>query len=97
MIIAGGLMTEINIIKNESKELILEFENGDTTIPDLIAAEISENPDVVFTGVTKDHPETGKPQLIIKTGKKKASEVLEKALESIDEQISEIKKGVNSK
>jgi DNA-directed RNA polymerase subunit L len=90
-------MDGINIIKNESKELILEFENGDTTIPDLITAEIAENPDVAFVGVTKDHPETGKPQLVIKTNKKKASEILEKALESIDEQISAIKKGINAK
>ncbi len=90
-------MDGINVIKNESKELILEFENGDTTIPDLIAAELADESDVIFTGVTKDHPETGKPRLVIKTNKKKASDVLEKALESIDEQISEIKKGINAK
>ncbi len=90
-------MAEINVIKNESKELILEFESGDTTIPDLITAEISGMSDVAFVGVTKDHPEIGKPQLIIKTQKKKASEVLEKALENLDKQISEIKEGIGKK
>ena len=90
-------MDGINVIKNESKELILEFEDGDTTIPDMIAAELSGNDDVIFTGVTKDHPETGKPQLIIKTNKKKAAETLEKALEALDEKIAEIKKGINAK
>ncbi len=90
-------MDGINVIKNESKELILEFDDGDTTIPDLIAAELQKNSDVSFTGVRKDHPEIGKPQLIIKTEKKKASEALNKALEALDEWISEVKKGINAK
>ncbi|MCL5101930.1 MAG: hypothetical protein M1544_01035 [Candidatus Marsarchaeota archaeon] len=90
-------MEGINVVKNESKELILEFEDGDTTIPDLIAAELLKNDDVSFTGVTKDHPETGKPQLVIKTEKKKAADALNKALENLDEWISEVKKGINAK
>ena len=90
-------MADVKVIKNESKELVLEFDDGDTTIPDLIAAELSEMGDVAFTGVTKDHPEVGKPQLVIKTNRKKASEVLEKALENIDAQIDKIKEGINAK
>lgn len=90
-------MDGINVIKNESKELILEFENGDTTIPDLITAELANMDGVDFVGVDKDHPEVGKPKLVIKTSKKKASEMLEKALDSIDEQFTAIKKGISGK
>ena len=88
---------ELQIIKNENKELTIEFQSGDLTMPDLIASELLNNPDVEFAGVKKDHPEVGKPILVVKTNKKKAMEAVEKALENIDEQFAEIKKALNKK
>ncbi|MCL4363325.1 hypothetical protein M1439_02660 [Candidatus Marsarchaeota archaeon] len=88
---------ELQIIKNENKELMIEFQSGDLTMPDLIASELLNNPDVEFAGVKKDHPEVGKPILVVKTNKKKAMEAVEKALENIDEQFAEIKKALNKK
>ncbi|MCL5092886.1 MAG: hypothetical protein M1128_00235 [Candidatus Marsarchaeota archaeon] len=88
---------ELQIIKNENKELMIEFQSGDLTMPDLIASELLNNSDVEFAGVTKDHPEVGKPVLVVKTNKKKAMEAVEKALENIDEQFAEIKKALNKK
>ncbi len=81
---------KINVIKNEAKELVLEFETSDFSIPDLIAGELLKNEDVEFAGVAKDHPETGKPTLNLKTDKKKAQDVLEKALKSIDDEFEDL-------
>lgn len=88
---------KINILKNESNELVIEFENPDLTLPDLIANELQQNDDVEFAGVGKDHPEVGKPTLTIKTGKKKAKDVLVKALDELDETITELKGSISSK
>ncbi len=88
---------EMKVIKNESKELVVEFVTKDLTIPDLIASELLQNSDVEFAGVEKDHPEIGNPRLVVKTGKKKASDALEKALEDIDENFSDLKKKLSKK
>ncbi len=82
---------KLNIKKDESKELEIEFETSDLTLPDLIAAELGRNSDVAFAGVYKDHPEIGKPLLVLKTDKKKARDTLEKALDDIEEQLEELK------
>ena len=87
----------MNIIKDEKKEMVIEFGSEDFTIPDLIASELLQNSDVEFAGVEKDHPEIGNPRLVVKTGKKKASDALEKALEDIDENFSDLKKKLSKK
>ncbi len=88
---------KINVIKEESNELIIEFDTTDLTIPDLIASQLQQNDDVEFAGVAKDHPEVGKPRLVIKTGKQKAKTVLMKALEQLDDTITELKSSIPSK
>jgi DNA-directed RNA polymerase subunit L len=82
---------ELNFKKDESKELMIEFDTGDLTLPDLIADRLNKNGDVSFAGVYKEHPEIGKPMLVIKTEKKKAREVLQKALEDIEGECEEMK------
>lgn len=86
-----------HIMKNEGNELVIEFETDDYTIPDLIASQLLEDDDVEFAGVAKDHPEVGKPRLVVKTGKKKPAVALSKALEVIDDQIAGIKAEFSSK
>ncbi len=88
---------DIKVLKNESKELMIEFGDGDLTFPDLLAHELMGDPDVAFAGVTKDHPEVGKPVLVIKTGKKSASSALGSAMERIGENVKELKAGVSKK
>jgi DNA-directed RNA polymerase subunit L len=88
---------KISIIKDESNELIIDFDTEDLTIPDLIASQLQQNPDVEFAGVGKDHPEVGKPRLVIKTGKKKAKDALQKALEELDETFAELKSGISAR
>ena len=91
------IQMEVNTIKKDSKELVLEFVTKDMTIPDLIAGELLQNGDVAFAGVEKDHPEIGNPRLVIRTTKKKPEEALEKALENIDETFSEMRKSFSKK
>ncbi len=88
---------KINVIKDESNELMVEFDTSDFTVPDLIASQLLENDDVEFAGVAKDHPEVGKPRLVIKTGKKKAKDALLKALDQVDDTFSELKASVSGK
>jgi DNA-directed RNA polymerase subunit L len=88
---------KFNVIKDEGNELVIEFETHDLTIPDLVAAQLLENGDVTFAGVAKDHPEVGKPKLVLKTGKKKAKDLFEKALEEVDENLSSMRAGLGKK
>jgi DNA-directed RNA polymerase subunit L len=88
---------KITVVKNESNELIIDFDTSDYTIPDLIASQLQQNDDVEFAGVAKEHPEVGRPRLVIKTGKKKAKDALEKALKQLDETISELKASIPAK
>ncbi|MCW6159866.1 MAG: hypothetical protein LVQ95_02140 [Candidatus Micrarchaeales archaeon] len=88
---------KMTVIKNESSELIVEFDSGDLTVPDLIANQLLQNESVEFAGVSKEHPEVGKARLALRTGKKKASAVFAKALEEIEENIAELQKQLPSK
>jgi DNA-directed RNA polymerase subunit L len=81
---------KLTLIKEEDKELVIEFDTSDFTIPDLIADELLEDPNVEFAGVSKDHPETGKPVLVIK-GKKNPKTSLMDAIERLDKSLGELK------
>jgi DNA-directed RNA polymerase subunit L len=80
---------KLNLIKDEDKELAIEFDTSDFTIPDLLADELLEDSNVEFAGVSKDHPETGKPVLLIRGKKAKAS--LMDAIERLDKSFGELK------
>ena len=82
---------EIKVIKDEGKELVLEFETPDLTIPDLLAHELLNDSDVSFAGVSKDHPETGKPRLVVKTSRGKPAGAISDAIESIGKNVKELK------
>lgn len=88
---------KINVIKKESKELIIEFESGDLTLPEFLAGELSKEPDIAFAGVDRQHLGVGKPKLIVRTEKKKAIDMVEKALDSMDEEFSDLKSQLSKK
>jgi len=90
-------LMDIKVIKNETKELIIEFDLGDITLPDLIVHELLQDGDVSFAGVSKEHPDVGKPILVIKTVKKGASTALEAAVERIRDNVKELKAGISKK
>ena len=86
---------KINVIKDEGRELVVEFDTHDFTIPDLIADELLEDSSVEFAGASKDHPETGKPVLMVRAKKPKDS-ILD-AIERLDKNFSEIKTQLSKK
>ncbi len=86
----------VKVIKDEAKELQLEFESGDLTIPDLLAAELRDNEGVEFAGVAKDHPEVGKPLLVIKSKRSAKSDLL-KAIEKLDKEFEDLKDQLSKK
>lgn len=87
---------KIKVLKDESKELIIEFETKDLTIPDMIAGELLADDNVEFAGVSKDHPETGNAVLSMRSKKAAKAELL-KAIERLDEQVSDLKSQLSSK
>lgn len=91
----GGFL-KMKVLKDESKELIIEFDTKDFTIPDLIASELLGDDNTEFAGVSKDHPETGNVVLALKS-KKKAKDELLKAIDSLDEQFAELKTMISKK
>jgi DNA-directed RNA polymerase subunit L len=88
---------ELDIIKDEGKEMVIEFNTSDFTLPDLIASVLNKDKDVSFAGAYKDHPEIGKPRLVVKTEKKKPKEALAKALKEIEGELSDLKEKVSKK
>jgi DNA-directed RNA polymerase subunit L len=91
----GGLL-KIKVLKDESKELIIEFDTKDLTIPDLISNELVNEDETEFAGVSKDHPETGNAVLVLKSKKTAKTELL-KAIGRIDERFAELKTQLSSK
>lgn len=88
---------EIKVLKDEAKELIIEFDSKDITLPDLLVNELLEDSDVSFAGVSKEHPDVGKPILVIKTVKGGATKALDGAIERIRDNVKELKAGLAKK
>ena len=81
---------KLNLVREGDKELAIEFDTADFTIPDLIADELLEDSNVEFAGVSKDHPETGKPVLVIRAKKSPKASLMD-AIERLDKSFGEIK------
>ncbi|MCL4373428.1 MAG: hypothetical protein M1360_00270 [Candidatus Marsarchaeota archaeon] len=80
---------DIKVVKNEGNEVWLEFQSGDLTVPDFIAGALLDRSSIEFAGVRKDHPETGKPVLVVKA-KRNAKDELLKALDELDDELKDI-------
>jgi DNA-directed RNA polymerase subunit L len=81
---------KLNLVKEEAKEISIEFDTSDFTIPDLIADELLEDSNVEFAGVSKDHPETGKPVLVIRAKKNPKASLMD-AIERLDKNLGSLK------
>ena len=81
---------KLEIIEDEPKSLIIEFEDAERSIAELIREKLQEKPDVEFAAVTKTHFEVGKPRLIVKSTKNSKKLVLD-AIEEIKEDLKEFK------
>jgi DNA-directed RNA polymerase subunit L len=80
---------KVNIIEDDAKSFIAEFEGIDRGIAELIKEKLSENKDVEFASVEKDHPQTGVPRLVVKSSKSAKGQVV-KAIEALEEEIKDL-------
>jgi DNA-directed RNA polymerase subunit L len=83
------MQIKVNVIEDESKSFVAELVGADRSFVDLIKEKLSENKDVEFSSVEKDHPETGDPRLIVKSSKNARGLVL-KAIESLEDDLKEL-------
>ncbi|MFP3215370.1 MAG: hypothetical protein RXR32_02380 [Candidatus Micrarchaeota archaeon] len=81
---------KLNIIEDEPKSLIVEFEDTDRGIAELIRGKLQDKADVDFVAVTKTHFEVGKPRLIVKSNKNPKKLVID-AIEEIREELKDFK------
>lgn len=85
---------DMKIIKKEDKEVVIEFDTADLTIPDLLADALLKESDVSFAGVNKSHIESKTSKLTLKTKKKKAADVLAKTIDGLEDEFTNIKKSI---
>lgn len=78
---------KLNIIEDEPKSMVLEFEGADRGIAELIKDKLIKNKNVEFAGVIKEHPEVGQPRLVVKAGKAKA--LILEAVEEVQKDMKE--------
>ena len=83
------MQIKVNVIEDEGKSFIAELVGADRSLADLIKEKLSENKDVEFSSVEKDHPETGDPRLVVKASKNPKGLVL-KAIESLEDEIKDL-------
>ncbi len=77
-------------IKGE-KHWVVTFEGEDHSIPALLSAALSKDPDVEFAAHVMEHPQLAAPKLVIRTKKKTPKEALKKAIESVSDQVDELR------
>ncbi len=79
---------KLNIIEDEPKSMVLEFEGADRGIAELIKDKLIKNKSVEFAGVIKEHPEVGQPRLVVKASKPKA--LILEAVEEVQKEMKEL-------
>jgi DNA-directed RNA polymerase subunit L len=79
---------KVNIIEDEPKSFILEFEGADRSIAEIIKDALIDNKDVEFVAVVREHPEIGYPRLVVKTTKNAAS-IVTKAVDQVQKDLNE--------
>ncbi len=85
---------KLNIVQDEQKELIVEFDSSvDRGIPELIKSKLLNDKSVTFAGVVKEHPERGSTKLIVKSTKN-AKPLIVKAVEELEEEFKEMSSGI---
>lgn len=80
---------KVNIIEDESKSLIIEFEDADRAVAEAIKGEIMEANGAEFVTVVKEHPEINRARLIVKASKNPKA-LVAKAIEEIEEKLKEV-------
>ena len=79
---------EVEITKSDKNELRLKFNEIDQGFLNLVKLAVWEDSATQMAGFNIDHPVVGYPIFILKTKGKSAKDVWNKALESVNKQIS---------
>lgn len=87
---------KVNIIKDDPKDFVVEFEGADRGLAELIKSKLLESKDVDFAAVVKEHPELGWPRLVVKTSKN-AKTLIAKAIDEVQEEVEEFAKQIPKK
>ncbi len=82
---------KINVTEDDKKGLIVEFDGADRSIADLIKSKLDKEKEVDFVTVMKEHPEVGKPKLIIKSSKNPRT-LISKAIGELQDELDEFEK-----
>ncbi len=85
---------KVDIIEDEPKSLILEFDGTDRGVAELLKGVLMQDKDVDFVSVVKEHPEIGKLRLVLKAEKPRAlvAKAAEEAEKMLDQVSSKLKK-----
>ncbi|VVB77027.1 RNA polymerase Rpb3/Rpb11 dimerisation domain protein [uncultured archaeon] len=86
----------INVIEDETKSFIAEFEDTDRSVVELIREKLADNKDVEFSSIERDHPEAKSMRLVVKSSKNAKSIVL-KAIDDLQDEIKEISSQIPKK
>ena len=85
---------KINVITNEKNTLEFVMEGERHTIPNILKEKIAADLGVEFCAYRLDHPLDTKARFIVKTTSKAPIKVVENAIKSIKEELTEFKKEV---
>lgn len=83
---------KINVLEQSKDRLKIEMKAESTTFANLIKKELWKNENMDFAAVVKSHPYMSEPELTIKTNKGSPEKALSDAVESLVDQVKELKK-----
>ena len=74
----------------------IEFEGEDISFPHALREILIAEKDVEFAACKSDHPQVGKPTLILRTKSKNALDVLESALDELKANVKDFKNNLKT-
>lgn len=80
---------KMNFLKDEDKHLEVEMDGELHAFPNALREILSDDKDVEYVAYKLEHPQVGKPVLVILTKKGKARDKLEAALKTLAKMTSE--------
>jgi len=85
---------KVSIITNEKNHLEFYVEGERHTLPNLLKEKIALDPAVEFCAYRLDHPLDKKARIVVKTTGKSPKKILEEAIQTLKEELNELKKEV---
>jgi len=82
---------EVRILKDEPNELNLELMDADPSLPQLLVERLNKETSVEFAACRVTHPLVANPELLVKTRKGNAKELVMKSLEETKKELDEFR------